>query len=163
MRPGGRSHGPTLGLGATLIVLSLAASPAPAMAAGPRHTVGAKAWMYTRPAELDTRGRIQILSRVCPGAWPAIDGCTGIGRRLRHAIARRIDVPLTWVSEEQPDAGDFWVLSPIRFEGERARFSFRWHEQGPFACAGHGRLAFRWSVQRDRWRSSGGTQATGCP
>ena len=163
MRPGGRSRRLTVGPIAILTLLSVAISSAPAIAAGPRQTVGAKAWMYTRPADLDARGRIQILNRLCPGAWPAIDGCIRIGQRLRRAIARRVQVHLTWVREEQPDAGVFWVLSPIRFDGERARFSFRWHEQGQFACAGHGRLAFRWAVLRDRWRLSGGTQATGCP
>ena len=119
--------------------------------------------MYGKALDLDPQGRIQILNRLCPGAWPASDGCTRVGERLRHAIARRVDVPLIWVSEEQPDGGTFWVLSPIRFRDQRARFSFRWHEQGDFACAGHGKLVFTWSIQRDRWRQSGGMQAVGCP
>ena len=119
--------------------------------------------MYFRTPGIEARGPIQVLNRLCPGAWPAMDGCIRGGERLRRAISRRVNVSLTWVSEDHPDGGVFWVFSPIRFRDERARFSFRWHEQGDFACAGHGRLRFRWSVQRDHWRAVGGSAVVGCP
>ena len=149
-------------VGLMLALVSVAGSTATASPT-PRHTVGAKAWMYTRIPDLRSSGPIQVLNRLCPGAWPAVDGCIRIGDRLRRAISRRVSAPLTWVAKNEPDGGTFWVFSPIRFFGERARLLYRWHEEGQFACAGHGRLRFQWSVERSRWRVAGGSGAAGCP
>ena len=126
-----------------------------------RRSADWKARIYSRPYDLERRGDIQVLDKLCNGGDPERT-CVPAGVGLQNALSSRVDVALTWVSQRDPGAGVFWVFSPVRFDSGRAHFRYTWSDPpSPSACAGNGVLRFRWRL--GAWRLVGGSQATGCP
>jgi hypothetical protein len=105
-------------------------------------------------------GRVQMLSRLCKrprNAKHCVVMPGGLQRSLEDAVNRRI----TFVRRKWPHLGDFWVLSPLTFDGNKAQFTYAWDEPGAEGCSGNGRLKFR--KTSSGWEVSGGYGEKDCP
>jgi hypothetical protein len=103
---------------------------------------------------------IQILSRRCANVRDET-GCARIPRRLRHAIEDAVGVPVTWVHRMWPNAGVYWVFSPIAWGGDRARLRYTWRDPAPFGCNGGGRSVFQ--LIGNSWDQTSSSGYAGCP
>lgn len=118
-----------------------------------------RAEMYAHVLD-EGRTPIQILTELCAKPRPRTQ-CRPMPQPLRHAISVAVDRQISWVHEHQPGMGVLWVLSPVRSEGERARFRYAWSKPDPSACSGGGSLRFRW--QAGSWVEVGGSGYSACP
>jgi hypothetical protein len=144
---------------AAIVILALTvpvarAAARPAQERGPQ----LQAWMYEK--NLEHHGRqIQVLASLCE-APRYQNGCARMPDGLRHAIEAAVEVPIRWVHRMWPHAGEYRVLSPIRFMPQRAAFSYSWRDPDPNGCWGSGRTYFRRAAMG--WAPDGGEGYVGC-
>ena len=129
-----------------------------------RRGFSSKAKLYAQPiTALEGHGQVQVYKKLCDRADQA-RVCIATTARLRASvtrIARRSGTQITWVVMPVQDGSDFWVLSPIRFNGKDASFRFHYEETAPNGCVSHGSRRFHWSS--GAWRLAAGSSVTGCP
>lgn len=143
---------------ATIVLTATAhaahADAGPVQEGGPR----LQASMYERTLE-GGESPLQVLVRLCE--VPEFENrCEPMPDGLRHAIAGAVDLRIRWVHRKWPHAGQYWVLSPIRFMPQRAVFAYSWRDQ-PVECWGDGRIFFRRTP--GGWaHDGGGSGSWGC-
>ena len=143
---------------AVLALVAMATGTAGAAELTPARVPELRGWMYA--TVLDRDERIQLLVRICRRPqWET--RCRPMTVGLRTAIEREFGGELTWVHRMWPQAGVYWVLSPIRFRLPRARFNYAWQDPSPAGCAGHGLARYKRGLEG--WQSLGGPGGVGCP
>jgi hypothetical protein len=137
-----------------------AALPGPKVITSP----GAQARMYVRTFKHVIDPEIQLFDGFCKKGRSKVGPCVPVTSWQRKAIearASRWGIHVNWVADPVADSWDFWVFSPIRWDGRDAKFRYRTRDTlTGNNCKTWGSSWWRW---RDgSWHLMGGGSATGC-
>lgn len=104
--------------------------------------------------------QIQVLVRLCQRPRPETH-CRRMSESLQAHIGAESKPPIRWVHRMWPDAGTYWVFSPVRFGSGRAVYRYNWREtEADGGCAERWRVRFRRAL--DAWDMTGHSGVTGC-